>query len=324
MPHLLLPPKACGPKLAGFCLLFILPLSVANAGGKPQSQPQPPAIVNQADTAQTPSRGEAVFRAFAGAYPDRAGDAEYRDGDWTITVYGERFYFAEGRLLPASLRDKMNEYSAHPFYDYTEELPPWKPATEEETVRMKEQEERRKTTPAKRSAHFYDALWRTRNSGESWEHVKQIRFLGHTVQIHYSILTELSLVEEKILRESKTNPAVTAWINNLSKIESWNWRNIASSQSRSFHAYGAAIDLLPKSIVGLETYWLWTAAKIPEWWNVPYTRRFHPPNEVIKAFESFGFVWGGKWRYYDTMHFEYRPEILVLNGIARMNLRDLR
>jgi len=22
-------------------------------------------------------------------------------------------------------------------------------------------------------------------------------------------------------------------------------------------------------------------------------------------------VWGGKWYHYDTMHFEYRPEILM-------------
>ncbi|NUM57423.1 MAG: M15 family metallopeptidase, partial [Bdellovibrionaceae bacterium] len=26
-------------------------------------------------------------------------------------------------------------------------------------------------------------------------------------------------------------------------------------------------------------------------------------------FESEGFIWGGKWNHYDTMHFEYRPEL---------------
>ena len=39
-----------------------------------------------------------------------------------------------------------------------------------------------------------------------------------------------------------------------------------------------------------------------------------PPDSFIEAFERRGFVWGGKWFYYDTMHFEYRPEILALNG----------
>jgi hypothetical protein len=36
---------------------------------------------------------------------------------------------------------------------------------------------------------------------------------------------------------------------------------------------------------------------------------------VILAFESVGFIWGGKWPYYDTMHFEYHPEVFVLGGI---------
>ncbi|MCL2443985.1 MAG: M15 family metallopeptidase [Treponema sp.] len=35
----------------------------------------------------------------------------------------------------------------------------------------------------------------------------------------------------------------------------------------------------------------------------------------MKTFESQGFIWGGKWQLFDTMHFEYRPEILILNGL---------
>ena len=270
------------------------------------------------------SRAETVFRAIAEAYPDRIGEIEFRDGDWTIRIFGELFYFAEGRLLPASLRDRVNEYNPLPFYNYQEELPPWEPPTPEESERMKEQEQLRQARPSKRSSHFYDALWRTRDRDEAWEHIKQIRFLGHPIQVHYSILVSLSLVEETILRAAKTNLAVNQWVNSISSIDAWNWRNIASAESRSYHAYGAAIDILPKSLGGLETYWLWTAQHTPEWWTVPYSRRLHPPDEVIRAFESFGFIWGGKWRYYDTMHFEYRPEILVLSGIPRKDYRDLR
>jgi hypothetical protein len=36
---------------------------------------------------------------------------------------------------------------------------------------------------------------------------------------------------------------------------------------------------------------------------------------VVRYFEDEGFVWGGKWLMFDTIHFEYRPEILVLNGL---------
>jgi hypothetical protein len=29
--------------------------------------------------------------------------------------------------------------------------------------------------------------------------------------------------------------------------------------------------------------------------------------------EEEGFIWGGKWPMYDTMHFEYRPELILLS-----------
>ena len=292
---------------------------------EPASSSVRPAEARPVENLTAPSRAELVIRAIAQAYPDRAGEPEFRDGDWTIEVYGERFYFAEGRLLPASLRDKASEYDPLPFYgNYPKELPPWKMPTPEESVTIKEQADRRNARQLKRPHYFFDTLWRSRNRDEAWEHVKQIRFLGQPVLVHYSILAEVSLVEQQILRAANTNAAVKQWISSINNVEGWSWRNVAATQSRSFHSYGAAIDLLPKSLGGLQTYWLWTSQHTPAWWTVPYSRRFHPPQEVITAFESFGFIWGGKWRYYDTMHFEYRPEILVLSGMPRMDLRDLR
>ena len=34
------------------------------------------------------------------------------------------------------------------------------------------------------------------------------------------------------------------------------------------------------------------------------------PMDIVRIFEKHGFIWGGKWYHYDTMHFEYRPELL--------------
>jgi hypothetical protein len=234
------------------------------------------------------------------------------------------YYYAEGRLLPEELRHFSAEFSSLPFYNYAAELPPWDPPSPEYSARISERMRERGMAgrqTIKRSQHFYDALWRIHNKEESWERVKQINFLGHAVVVHYSILKELSLVEERIMKEARASSAVRQWVDSLKSVDGWSWRNIADSQSRSFHSYGVAIDILPKSTGGLATYWLWTAQNNPEWWNVPYSKRYHPPNEVIRAFESFGFVWGGKWMVYDTMHFEYRPEILILSDIPLADLR---
>jgi hypothetical protein len=318
-------------RFIAWLLFLLLPLGISFAGGKSE---KPPLTLPVQEIPEIPAetsagipegrRGETVMKAMESAYPERVEKIEYYNGDWTIVVHGERFYFSGGRLLPGSLLDDINDFTPLPFYNYQKELPPWRQPTAEESASIREQESLRGTTRLKRSSHFYDAIWRAHNRDEAWEHVKQIRFLGHPVMVHYSILANLSLVEEAILRESKTNTAVRQWITTLANVEGWSWRNIASSQSRSYHAYGAAIDLIPKSLRGLETYWLWTAQSKREWWAVPYSNRLHPPDEVIDAFESFGFIWGGKWRYYDTMHFEYRPEILLLSGIAMTDLKDLR
>lgn len=51
-------------------------------------------------------------------------------------------------------------------------------------------------------------------------------------------------------------------------------------------------------------YWLWNAKSK----NVPNKNRM--PRQIVEIFERHGFIWGSKWYHYDTMHFEYRPELV--------------
>ncbi|MBS1516757.1 MAG: M15 family metallopeptidase [Bacteroidetes bacterium] len=74
------------------------------------------------------------------------------------------------------------------------------------------------------------------------------------------------------------------------------WRNIAGTDRLSNHSFGTAIDINTK----YSDYWKWNS-------NVIYTNRI--PVEIAEIFEKHGFIWGGKWYHYDTMHFEYRPEL---------------
>ncbi len=45
-----------------------------------------------------------------------------------------------------------------------------------------------------------------------------------------------------------------------------------------------------------------------------YAYKNEIPMEIVRIFEKHGFIWGGKWHHYDTMHFEYRPELLGAGG----------
>jgi hypothetical protein len=38
--------------------------------------------------------------------------------------------------------------------------------------------------------------------------------------------------------------------------------------------------------------------------------------EIVDVFERHGFIWGGKWYHFDTMHFEYRPELIEAGEAA--------
>ena len=267
--------------------------------------------------AMGPGRAEQVMKALAAAYPRSVLRAEFRNGDWAVLLMDKWFYYANGRLLPEELRDRESEYSPIAFYNYQRELAPWAAPSAEQASRFRDMGNQR-STRRPRSHYFFDALYRAHNRGESYDRVKTLRFLGHPVTVHSTILEDLSLVEERILKVSGTDPQVRTWINNISNLEGWSWRNVADTESRSFHSYGAAIDILPRSLGGRVMYWLWAG---PAWWNIPYGGRYHPPDAVVKIFESYGFVWGGKWLFFDTMHFEYRPEVFILSGIEMETLR---
>jgi hypothetical protein len=286
----------------------------ASTPEQPESVPPGQSMTEQTDPEIT--RAEQVMKALAAAYPRQVERAEFRDNDWAVLMRGTWYYYAGGRILPENLRENAAGYTSQPFYNYPAELPPWRDPTPEEQVRYSSTSSNRNSNPPRRSPHFFDDLWRAHDRDESYERVKTLRFLGLSTMVHYLILEELSLVEEHIFAAAKTDPQVQAWINSLNTLEGWSWRNIAETQSRSYHSYGLAIDLVPRTWGGRETYWLWTTRTRADWWNVSYNNRFHPPDAVIKAFEKFGFIWGGKWALYDTMHFEYRPEILILSGMS--------
>jgi D-alanyl-D-alanine carboxypeptidase len=82
----------------------------------------------------------------------------------------------------------------------------------------------------------------------------------------------------------------------------YNCRLVAGTKRESTHGLGIAID-----IAGTHShYWMWSKPDA----DGRYAYRNEIPWEIVQIFEKHGFVWGGKWYHSDTMHFEYRPEIV--------------
>lgn len=89
----------------------------------------------------------------------------------------------------------------------------------------------------------------------------------------------------------------------------FNWRNISGTNRLSMHSFGATIDIN----VSYSHYWRWSARKLDADGLLPYKNKI--PYEIVAIFEKYGFIWGGKWYHYDTMHFEYRPELFPLQTL---------
>jgi hypothetical protein len=78
-------------------------------------------------------------------------------------------------------------------------------------------------------------------------------------------------------------------------------RSVADTGQTSMHAWGAAIDINTR----YSDYWLWH--RRADGGMPAYVNRI--PAEIVAIFEKHGFIWGGRWAHFDTMHFEYRPEL---------------
>lgn len=87
------------------------------------------------------------------------------------------------------------------------------------------------------------------------------------------------------------------------------YRTIQDTDRLSMHSFGIAIDLSP----GKTQYWKGEASS--ETARIGYKNTM--PLSIVRIFEKHGFIWGGRWYHYDTMHFEYRPELLAPSCVTK-------
>jgi hypothetical protein len=146
------------------------------------------------------------------------------------------------------------------------------------------------------------------------------RFLGLPVRVHRKILTSLARVAERLTVARRIDAGLALFLRRLSG--GFAPRKIAGTDRTSAHTFGIAIDLDSS----LADYWRWEPSAgsrcplVPASQPAPHSSaraRWHKckgwrnriPQAIVDAFEAEGFIWGGRWYHYDTMHFEYRPEL---------------
>ena len=154
-----------------------------------------------------------------------------------------------------------------------------------------------------RNKAFFDAMYGDCRKGEVAPNLTAVVWLpkhwGHKIDV-----TRVNGVADRLREVSDEIDALPDPVRRAAwpTAGTYACRGVADANQPSMHAYGAAIDLN----LAFSSYWLWdnaTAASKNVWRN-------RMPAQIVDIFERHGFIWGGRWYHYDTMHFEYRPELL--------------
>ena len=234
----------------------------------------------------SPEPGTEALDRLVAAYPDalaRHDDAKlyWRDGTAMSLSDGESDKSLAAKLRHASILDQLS--LAYPAWSLTEGAGDQRRSGPVPQRGLLSKDVRR--LPAGRSGRKLVSLdWLPESQGAKIE------------------ITSVNRVDEALR-------AVSAEIDALPNAQkraafpiagTYNCRAVADTGQPSGHGYGIAIDLN----LAYSDYWYWHRH------DVPLRERNRMPAEIVAIFEKHGFIWGGKWYHDDTMHFEYRPELL--------------
>ena len=252
------------------------------------------------------------------AYPDVDFIIGYDEEqkDYTVEVINKKrtslYYWSEGLYLPKEqLVNRDHYYRIITYYNNKLEDPANFSQEKIDSIKKFSSRDNRKTGSFS-SKFIFDAIFDAFNRNRTEQNLRQIKFLDRYMTVHKMIIPALEKVEAKIYELSKTEDDVKNFLNNLSVCQAYNWREIRDARTRSFHSYGIAVDILPYKWAQKIIYWGFEKNEGNEdWMLIPIEKRWMPPESVIRAFESEGFIWGGYWAIWDNMHFEYHPELIM-------------
>jgi hypothetical protein len=158
-----------------------------------------------------------------------------------------------------------------------------------------------------RNEAFFDRMYGDCRKGEVKGKLRRVVWLPRKAAQRLEI-TSVNGVAERLDAVSKELDQLPASFDKFlaPAAGTYNCRVVAGTGRVSGHGYGIAIDIAVRE----SDYWRWAAkgAAKEAGATAPYRNRI--PLEIVHIFEKHGFIWGGRWAHFDTMHFEYRPELL--------------
>ncbi|RRD02827.1 M15 family peptidase [Prevotella sp. OH937_COT-195] len=221
------------------------------------------------------------------AYPDFIEG--YRDNK-IVFKDGSEMIYDDGR--EKSFEQKLDDADIEDMFSFRYEMDTWIPGFQQDAGRS-------------RNEALFKKMY-GKSAAEVRKHLVKVPWFGQNV-----LFTTVNGAAEhlKAVRdELAKHPGLKAYFKSEG---SFYWRQVRGAKRQSAHSYGMTIDIGGS----YKTYWLWAKSGARETDKIPYKNKM--PHEIVEIFEKHGFIWGGRWYHYDTMHFEYRPEILLMEKYRR-------
>jgi len=247
----------------------------------------------------TPSTADPALDALVAAYPDHL--ARYQGND-LIWKDGTRMPIADGRAEKTfqQLIEQPDIKDQFGFrYPLGAEVKP--PALNEDPGRI-------------RFEPFFFKMYGDCRKGEVGKRLKPVAWMPKRGGGRLNVTT-VNNVDERlaaVVQDLETLPAeMTKYL--VPPAGTYNCRDILNTARRSAHAFGAALDINPKQA----DYWEFLRNR-----SGTFAWRNRVPGTIGEVFERHGFIWGAKWFHIDSMHFEYRPELIWLANQNKADRND--
>lgn len=273
------------------------------------------------------------LNALVEAYPEIKELAFDSDvNDWFIVFQSDEpnenpvkeFFWANGRILEKDKLSHKDEYTAFFRYYYKKELFELKEKDFEtfESLLANEEKEIANKKNSKTNLFLLEAIYGEISESSIKKKLEEIYVFAHPIYLHKRVAPSFKACLSKI-KAIKKSGKLKGFFSNYLISYGFNWRKIENKNVLSNHAIGIAVDIMARNYGKLKSYWYWASFDETPWYKLEPSKRWKAPNKIIEAFEENGFIWGGYWMFWDTMHFEYKPELIYIQKFTYENNQEL-
>ncbi len=269
-------------------LIIIAATALCSVNACSQTQESNTISIEKADSTLSTAEIPLGVRALLASYPEFI--KSYSDGSITLSNGEEVIY--DDKKVKSSV-ERMDNADIEDMFTQPYDTSVWMPAQNYDPGRIRNE---------KLMKYMYGGTVQ-----EVSKNLVKVKWFNQ--QLRFSKINGAADSLRAVEKELSALPA--SYRKYFDQSSTFNWRKVRGSDRLSAHSYGMTIDICTK----YSDFWRWKNPGKEETDEITYVNRI--PKEIIRIFEKHGFISGARWYHYDTMHFEFRPDLIIYSGMTQ-------